>query len=274
MMLPEDAMIGLLAHVAGHGPGVAVGIGDDAAVLDGGLCIATDALVEGVHFDRRRLDAAEIGARAAAANLSDLAAMGAQPVCLLAAFGLPPGFEDVQALGAGVASYGVPLAGGDLTRAPVLVVSVTAVGRAERPVLRSGGRPGDLLVVTGRLGAQAVSGYASRVTPRLTEGAALAETATAMLDISDGIAEDVRRLARSSGTGATVHLGDLPRSPGASVEEAACGGEDYELLAALPPDAGVPAFATVVGCLTEGPDVLLLDDAGVHRDLHGWDHFR
>jgi thiamine-monophosphate kinase len=274
MMLPEDELIGLLARVAGHSSGITVGIGDDAAVLDGGLVVATDMLVEGVHFERGRLDAAAIGARAAAANLSDLAAMGAEPICLLAALGLPEGFGEVEALSAGVASYGVPLAGGDLSRAPVLTVAVTAVGRAERPVLRSGGRPGDLLIVTGELGAQVVSGYTRRVTPRLVEGAALAEVATAMLDLSDGIAEDVPRLATASGTGAVVYLADLPRAAGATIEHAACGGEDYELLAALPPDADVPGFATVVGCLTDEPGVRLLDVSGTHRDLHGWDHFR
>src|SRR4051812_43411268 len=152
MMLPEDELIGLLARVAGRSSGVTVGIGDDAAVLDDGLVVSTDMLVEGVHFERGRLDAAAIGARATGANLSDLAAMGAEPVCLLLALGIPPGFEEVEALGAGVASYGVPLAGGDLSRAPVLTVAVTAIGRAARPVLRSGGRPGDVLVVTGTLG--------------------------------------------------------------------------------------------------------------------------
>jgi len=267
-------MIDLLARVAGRGAGVTVGIGDDAAVLEGGLVASTDVLVDGVHFERGRLDATAIGARAAGANLSDLAAMGAEPVCLLAAFGLPEGFAEVEQLGAGVASYGVPLAGGDLSRAPVLTIAITAIGRAERPVLRSGGRPGDVLVVTGRLGAQAVSGYTSRITPRVAEGTVLSTMATAMLDLSDGLAEDVRRLAAASGTGAVVRLADVPRAPGATIEQAVSGGEDYELLAALPPGAEVPGFATAVGVLTDVGDVELLDADGVHRDLHGWDHFR
>lgn len=274
MMLPEDVVIGLLAGVAGHGSGVSVGIGDDAAVLDGGVVISADMLVEGVHFDRARLDAEAIGARAAGANLSDLAAMGAEPLCLIAALGLPEGFDAAEALGAGLASYGVPLAGGDLSRAPVLTLAVTAVGRAERPVLRSGGRAGDVLVVTGELGAQALTGYTGRIMPRLAEGRVLARMATAMLDISDGIAEDAPRLASASGTGAEIHLDRLPCAAGATVEQAAGGGEDYELLAALPPDAAVPAFATVVGRLTETPGVRFLDAGGIPRELHGWDHFR
>ena len=128
---------------------VAVGIGDDAAVLPGGLVLTTDMLVEGVHFDRGRSDAFAIGRRAAGANLSDIAAMGAVPVCMVAAFGIPPGFDDVATLAAGIADHGVELVGGDLSRADQLVISIAALGRAERPVLRSGGRPGDLLVVTG-----------------------------------------------------------------------------------------------------------------------------
>jgi thiamine-monophosphate kinase len=273
-MLPEHELIELIAAVAGSGDDVVLGIGDDAAVLRDGLVVSADMLVEGVHFDLARLDAHAVGARAAAANLSDLAAMGARPLCLVAAFGLPDGFSEVPALAAGLASYGVPLAGGDLSRAPVLTVSVTAIGRAQRPVTRSGGRPGDRLVVTGDLGGQAVSGYTRAVRPRLDEGEQLAEIAGAMIDLSDGIAGDVRLLAAASGCGATVWLERLPRSPGASVEQAATGGEDFELLAAVPPGPPLPAWVTEVGTLTEGDAVLLLDQTGAARDLQGWDHFR
>jgi thiamine-monophosphate kinase len=152
-------------------------------------------------------------------------------------------------------------------------VSVTALGRAERPVLRSGGRPGDLLVVTGTLGGQAASGYTARVTPRLAEGRALAAVATAMLDLSDGVATDVRRLAAASCTGALVELHRLPRAPGATVEQAAAGGEDYELLAAVPEGVPMPVAVTVVGRLTDTGDVALLDAGGAAHALHGWDHF-
>ena len=113
------------------------------------------------------------------------------------------------------------------------MVSIAALGRAERPVLRSGGSPGDLLVVTGRLGAQAASGYTAPVTPRIAEGRSLAEVASAMIDLSDGIASDAARLAEASGCAAVVELERLPRAAGASVEQAAAGGEDFELLAAL-----------------------------------------
>jgi thiamine-monophosphate kinase len=273
-MLSEDDLVAAIAAVAGGGgAGVTVGIGDDAAVLAGGIVASTDILVDGVHFDRRRHSDRDIGHRAAAASLSDMAAMGAEPLCLLAALGLPEELADVRELAAGMHEHGVPLAGGDLSRSEQLLVSVTAIGRAGRPVLRSGGRPGDVLVVTGVLGGQAAGGYRSRVTPRLAEGRALAAVATAMLDLSDGIATDVGRLAAASGTGAVVELERLPRAPGATVEQAAAGGEDYELLAAVPPGAEVPVPVTVVGRLTGDGQVLLLDAEGRPRSLRGWDHF-
>jgi thiamine-monophosphate kinase len=273
-MLSEDDLVAAIAAVAGGGgAGVSVGIGDDAAVLAGGVVASTDILVDGVHFDSGRLSVRDIGHRAAAASLSDMAAMGAEPVCLLAAFGLPEGFDGARELAAGMSEHGVPLAGGDLSRSAQLLVSATAIGRAERPVLRSGGRPGDVLVVTGTLGGQAAAGYRSRVTPRVAEGRALARVATAMLDLSDGIATDAGRLAAASGTGAVVELEKLPRAPGATIEQAAAGGEDYELLAAVPEGAEVPVPATAVGRLTGDGEVLLLDGEGRPRALQGWDHF-
>jgi thiamine-monophosphate kinase len=273
-MLPEDALVSAIARAVGPpSGGVVLGIGDDGAVLDDGTVASTDVLVEGVHFDLGRTSARDVGHRAATANLSDLAAMGARPVALLAAFGLPPGFEDAPAIAAGMSEHGVPVAGGDLSRAPVLIVAVAAIGRAARPVRRSGGRPGDVLVVTGPLGGQAAAGYAVRAVPRIEEGCALAAVATAMIDLSDGIATDVARLAEASGTGAVVELERLPRAPGATVEQAAAGGEDYELLAALPPGAQPPVPVTMVGRLTDGSDVLLVDAAGAPRALRGWDHF-
>jgi thiamine-monophosphate kinase len=166
------------------------------------------------------------------------------------------------------------LAGGDLSRAGSLTIAVTALGRAERPVLRSGGRPGDVIAVTGMLGGQAASGYTAPVMPRLEEGAQLAGDARAMIDLSDGIVVDVARLARASGCGARVWLDRLPLAPGATVEQAAAGGEDYELLAALAPGAAMPAWLTTVGELTDGDAVELLDASGAPVELPGWDHFR
>ncbi len=252
---------------------VAVGIGDDAAVLAGGLVLASDMLVEGVHFRRDRLDAHAIGQRAGGANLSDMAAMGADPVCLVAAFGLPPGFEEVDRLAAGIASHGVPLVGGDLSRSEQLVVSIAALGRTDQPLLRSGGRAGDVLWVTGQLGGQAASGFTAPVLPRLAEGRALRGVATALIDLSDGIASDAERLAEASGCGALVELERLPLAAGADIRQAAAGGEDYELLAALPTGIEPPVAMTAVGRLTAEPGTRLVDAAGAQLELAGWDHF-
>jgi len=273
-MLSEQQLVELISRVAGTGDDIATGIGDDAAVLDDGTVVSCDMLVEGVDFDSARSTPGQIGARAAAVNLSDLAAMGARPVCLLAALGLPPGYEQAAELAAGIASHGVPLAGGDLSRAGELTVTVTAVGRAAKPVLRSGGRPGDVLAVTGRLGGQAASGYTAEVVPRLAEGMELAAFATAMIDLSDGIAVDAGRLARASGCGGRILLERLPLADGATIELAASGGEDYELLAAIPPEVSLPPWLTAVGELTDGDDMMLLDADGRPRTMAGWDHFR
>jgi thiamine-monophosphate kinase len=271
----EDALIAAIAAASPPAPpGVVLGIGDDAAVLAGGIVVSADMLVDGVHFRSGEMGASDIGRRAAAANLSDLAAMAAEPLCLLLCLGLPPGFEAVEALAAGVADHGVAVCGGDLSRAERLTIAITAIGRAEAPLRRSGGRPGDLLAVTGELGAQAASGYRLPVRPRLAEGRRLAGLATALIDVSDGIATDVRRLATASGTGAEVELERLPRPAGVSAELAATGGEDFELLAALPPGSEPPAGMTVVGRLTAGRQVRLLDAAGRHVELLGYDHLR
>jgi thiamine-monophosphate kinase len=273
-MLSEQQLLELISSVAGSGDEIATGIGDDAAVLADGTVICCDMLVEGVHFESARSTALEIGARAAAVNLSDIAAMGAVPICLLAAFGLPAGYADAQQLAAGVASHGVPLVGGDLSGCERLTLTVTAVGRADRPVLRTGGLPGDVLAVTGRLGGQAASGYTAAVTPRLAEGRRLAAFAHAMIDLSDGIAADAGRLARASGCGARVELELLPRAAGATVEQAAAGGEDYELLVAVPESHPLPEWLTRVGELTGGDEVVLVDGDGHPAPLAGWDHFR
>jgi thiamine-monophosphate kinase len=273
-MLSEQQLVELIQRVAGSGDQIATGIGDDAAVLDDGTVVSCDMLVEGVDFDAGRSTPQQIGARAAAVNLSDLAAMGARPVCLLAAFGLPDGYQRADELAAGIASHGVPLAGGDLSRAGELTITVTAIGRAERPVLRSGGRPGDVLAVTGRLGGQAASGYTAEIVPRVAEGLDLAGFATAMIDLSDGIATDAARLARASGCGGRVLLDRLPLAAGATPELAATGGEDYELLAAIPPSHPLPPWLTAVGELTDGDRLVILDADGHPQTLAGWDHFR
>lgn len=261
------------------GPRVRLGSGDDAAVSVPGGATATsvDALVEGVHFRRETASLRQIGRKALSTALSDLAAMGAAPGEAYVVLGAPEGMDEAELLelGEGLAAVagetGTTLAGGDLTRAPSLTLAVTVVGHAPRPedfVTRAGARPGDALVVTGDLGGAAAGlllledtalsgGDALRrrqldPTPRLAAGQALAAAgATAMIDISDGLAGDAGHVATASGTLLVIDATSLPIAPGVeqvaaaadrdALELAVSGGEDYELLAALPPDAVEPA---------------------------------
>ncbi len=165
-MLPEDALVSAIAAaVGGPSGGVVLGIGDDAAVLDDGTVVSTDMLVEGVHFDLART--ARPRDRPPRGDREPLRPRGdgrpARRRCSRRS-ACRPASTTWPSSPPGCVEHGVPLAGGDLSRAPVLIVSVTALGRAERPVLRSGGRPGDVLVVTGPLGGQAAAGYTGRVT--------------------------------------------------------------------------------------------------------------
>jgi thiamine-monophosphate kinase len=256
-----------------------VGIGDDAAIAEpdrGALqVLTTDALVEGVHFDRRFSSASDIGYKALAVNLSDIAAMGAAPRLALLSLMLPPALPvaDVDDLLTGLLELAVPakvaIAGGNITASPgPLVVDVTVVGSARRRkfLTRGGGKPGDALYVTGSIGGAAAglewlrehagdrpSGAMAdcvarhtRPEPRTRVGALLGRNraASACMDLSDGLADAVQQVAAASGTGAILDAAALPIHPGAAewwtaggrdpVDAAVSGGDDYELLFAVP----------------------------------------
>jgi thiamine-monophosphate kinase len=270
MRLSDAGELGLLAELERRG--LARGIEHDAARV-GDLVATQDALVEGVHFRRDWISWRDLGWRAAAVNLSDLAASGADPVGLLVTLAAPGGtlVADVVDLYEGIAETGVPVVGGDTTSAPQLVVSVTALGRAERVPGRAGARPGDLLVVTGRLGAAgAAFRRESFVRPplRLAEGRELAARAHAMLDVSDGLAVDAGHMARRSECRAVIELERVPLADGAEIGDLGFG-EDYELLAAVED----PGRFAVIGRCEEGEGVELLL-RGEQFDLAGWEHFR
>jgi thiamine-monophosphate kinase len=268
--LGDVGELGLLAAL--ERLGLAQRIEHDAALVDG-VVATQDALVEGVHFHFDLLSWRELGARAAAVNISDLAASGADPLALLVAVGLPAETEldDVLELYAGLNERGVPVRGGDTTRAERVLLSVTALGRAERVPGRAGARPGDAIVVTGPLGAAGAAFRAGRLPPvpdRVEEGKRLAQVASAMLDISDGLSRDADHIAERSGVRLAIELERVPLADGAELDDAGFG-EDYELLATTPDPLGF----RVIGRVEEGEGVELTL-RGEPYSLGGWEHFR
>jgi len=270
MRLSEAGELGLLAELERRG--LARRIEDDAAQLGGGLVVTQDALIEDVHFRLAWTSYRELGFRAAAVNLSDLAASGAEPEALLVTLGAPAETEldDVLELYEGLNEPGVPVVGGDTTGAQLLTLSVTALGRSERVPGRSGARPGDALVVTGPLGAAGAAFRQerhARPPVRLEEGRRLAAVAHAMLDISDGLAVDAGHLAARSGCKVEIELERVLLAEGATVEDLGFG-EDYELLAATPDTLG---FAEIGRCAEgSGVEIRL---RGEPVALIGWEHF-
>jgi thiamine-monophosphate kinase len=275
----ELELVEWLRARAHPGTGVLLGIGDDGAVIDPGgrgpLVFACDQVVEQVHFVPDRDPWPRVGRKVLARNLSDLAAMGARPWVALCAVAWP---EDrptslLEALLEGLLQHAreeeTALVGGDLSRSPGGVrvdVSVLGLLEGRRALLRSGARPGDALYVTGPLGGSA-GGHHLSFTPRWREGIALAESGRvhAAIDLSDGLAIDLRRLLAASGAGARVELEQIPRrelADGrlATLEQALGDGEDFELLFAAPEDAAAslgrhPALSSVrltrIGSVTE-----------------------
>lgn len=293
-----------------RGEGVLLGVGDDAAVLRapyGEALVATaDAVVEGVHFDGR-FDPADVGWKALAVNLSDLASMGARPLWALVALALPRGTSlarvdgVARGLGRCARRFGVAVVGGNVTRAAELSLAITAVGATARPLRRDGARPGDVILVSGTLGDAALgvrrgaeaplARRQRRPVPRLALGRALRGIAGAAIDVSDGLVQDLGHLCAASGVGATVRVEELPLSPayrratrGEADPWAAAlsGGEDYELCVTVPPRrvaaalraaarAGTPL--TRIGEIRRGAGVRVIGPGGApHPVGRGHDH--
>ena len=320
--MPERELIDAFLRPFGRGArvdraaGIAVGAGlSDCAVLQATagrkLVATTDAVVEGVHFDRRFFAPEDVGWKALAVNLSDLAAAGARPRWFLCALGVPRGFDGAQEHAARMARgmaqlsrrHGCAIAGGNVTSAREWSVTITALGEARRPLTRAGGRAGDALVVVGTLGDAAAAlevlrgaretsvairrslRAQLRPTPLVDEGLAAAPLASAAIDVSDGFLADLAQLSRASGCGATVECASLPLGPLArrtrdGLGLALAGGEDYALLLAVPRARLARLLASTggveVGRLVRKPG-LSLTERGVARPLParlGFDHLR
>lgn len=320
----ERDLIASIERMLGQPGGrLLTGPGDDASVVAADAVVVTsvDAMVEGVHFRLGTHSYADVGHRALAAALSDVAAMGVRAGEAYVTLVLPPAIDSVgvvamvEAMAALAERHGALIAGGDVTSGPALVVSITVTGWADdaaHPVRRSGARPGDLVGVSGELGASGaglmlLDGAATgtrpeladplvrrhrRPEPRLALGLALATAgASAMIDVSDGLATDAGHIAERSAAAVTIRLADLPLAPGVAdvadaagrdpVELAATAGEDFELLFTAPPDlcervqrsahaAGVRV--TFVGEVAAGGGLTLLGPDGRPVALEGYEH--
>lgn len=305
-MSGELAAIGRIRSVLPGPPPGETWIGDDAAVLraprGGWLLLAADAVVGGVHADLGLTGLDDLGWKAVAASVSDIAAMGGEPGHAVVTVAAPPG-TDLGLLYEGIAAaarrFACPVVGGDLSESSALVVSVAVTGTVDgAPVLRSGARPGDLIWVTGPLGASAaglrhlretaagsavpageaeaalVRAHARPVAAVRAGRAARLAGATAMIDVSDGLATDLSRLAESSGVG--VRLGSVPVAPGATLEEALGGGEDFALVFCSADSSTVAgAFSELeppfrIGRCTSDPHERTLGGAPLPRS--GWEH--
>lgn len=315
MTLKELGEFGLIDRIKSgiKTPDGVTGIGDDCAVIPqpGGkdLLVSTDMLIEGTHFLLDDINPYRLGWKSAAVNLSDIAAMGGRPVATFLSFALPEkidtawtdeffnGYSDISK------RYGCPLLGGDTTASPDgLCISVAIIGECPsgKALLRSGAREGDKICVTGYLGdagaglkvilenahrnsdAQALIAMHYMPIPRVDEGILLSSTegVHAMMDISDGIASDLRHILDASHKGAEINVKALPlsdemlrccrRNGWDPVELALAGGEDYELLFTADPDARIDVKHTVIGRVTGSGQLVW---AGTERDFKGYRHF-
>lgn len=245
--LGEDKLVQRLTRRLPGGKTVLIGPGDDCAVVRRGKLLEllkTDCIVEGIHFLRKH-PAKWIGWKALCRNISDIAAMGGEPREALVTVAAPKDLEVrfldccFQGIAAAAKKYEVAVVGGETSRSPgplFISIALTGVVEPKRLVLRSGGRPGDTLFVTGKLGGS-IGGRHLKFQPRLPEARWLVShfRINAMMDLSDGLGKDLPRLANASGCGFNLDTVSVPRARGVSVDAAITDGEDYELLFAVSP---------------------------------------
>lgn len=292
--MTEDELIAAIAARVGSA-GATIGIGDDAAVLEDGLVLSVDAVIENVHFRRGWLSLEEVGFRGTAAALSDLAAMGASPRALLASLACPDA-EEGEAVMRGVADaaerFGAPLVGGNVSRSELLALHTTVVGHAIEPWRRVGARVGDTVYLSGPVASAALGwrlierGLESppftsrwrRPCPRLDLRNAIVPSAC--IDVSDGLVADLGRICEASGVGARIELAAVPVDDGLTAEAERIGvdadelvlrgGEDYELLFT----ARASDIGTAIGIIKEGNGIVVVDrDGGERAEDGGHQHF-
>ncbi|MFJ6152923.1 thiamine-phosphate kinase [Micromonospora profundi] len=305
----EFGLIGRVTARLAMGPTTLLGPGDDAAVVaapDGRVAVSTDVLVDGRHFRRDWCSAADVGHRAAAANLADIAAMGATPTALLVALCMPAELETSWAegladgLAAEAATVGASVVGGDMSASPTLTIAVTALGDlgGRAPVVRSGARPGNVLALAGRIGYAAagltvltrgfrtprllVEAYRRPQVPYAAGPQAAVLGATAMIDVSDGLLADLGHVAKASGVAIDVRrdVFEVPRQMADAARALGvdpytwilAGGEDHALAATFPPEVALPPEWRPIGLVTAGAGVTV--DGGAYDGARGWDHFR
>jgi thiamine-monophosphate kinase len=314
MTVANTGEFGLIARMTARlGPGRAclLGPGDDAAVVaapDGRVAASTDVLVEGRHFRRDWSSARDVGHRAAAANLADIAAMGAVPTALLVALCVPPDLdvrwaeELADGLSAEASKVDAGVVGGDTSASPTLTIAVTALGDlgGRAPVVRSGARPGDVVAVNGRLG-YAAAGYTVLTrgfrTPRLLVEAfrrpevpyqagpeAARWGATAMIDVSDGLLADLGHIATASRVGIDLKreafvVPDTMRNAAAALgvdpyHWILAGGDDHALAATFPAEVALPSGWAVIGTVGDGGGAVTINGKAYRGGPTGWDHFR
>ena len=302
---------GLIERFRARLPGAPKGeiwSGDDAAIVTGAprAVLTTDVLVEGVDFDLMLGSAADVGWKAVAVSVSDVAAMGGDPTYCVAALSLPATtsvatVDDLlEGMSAAATRWGLAIVGGDLSQAPQLSLALTMLGGVEHPVLRSGAEVGDAICVTGTLGgaagglialrrrlkgdqAEALVGRQVRPLARLEESRQLRSVATAMIDVSDGLLADLEHLLDASGRGCTVDLEAIPIDPNLAATDlgvdgldlALIGGEDLELIVTMPPDALDPlaGIVTRIGTVTESGRTVG-GRSLAEWTSKGWEHLR
>jgi thiamine-monophosphate kinase len=299
--LGEFGLIARITQRLTQGPAVALGPGDDAAIVrapDGRVVATSDLLVEGRHFRRDWSSAYDVGRKAAAQNLSDVAAMGARPTALLVGFAAPPetavlwAEELCDGLRDECDVVGASVVGGDVVRASEIVIAITALGdlAGARPLTRSGARPGDLVAVRGRLGfaaagldllargraepAEFVAAHRRPLPPYDAGPEAVELGATSLLDVSDGLVQDLGHIAAASGVRIDVDTALLPvpaRLGPDALRHVLTGGEDHAFAGTFPPDVTLPDTWQVIGRVSAG-DGLTVD--GHLYGAGGWDHFR